>query len=231
MLTAHWYLLDPTGETMWPRENPDYGAHGTNDTFCPYYGTGGFGSWPGSMASYMRANPGFRAMVAYNECQSQMRSFFAKNDYFSTTTTINSERITTEYFFNSITNGIGAITTTEKLGWEVAMNLGMAYNILCDAVADMGPPTVLRRRAEVEYNTLKQGLIEDPIFWAAVTAGIGHVTTGSLFGFRAFSHATSLGNPASQMFKLTFFGRHAIVMHYVKGTWHYHFYKFLWRKF
>jgi hypothetical protein len=32
-------------------------------------------------------------------------------------------------------------------------------------------------------NTLKQSLIEDPFFWAAVTGGIGHVTTGSLFGF------------------------------------------------
>lgn len=31
-------FIDPTGETMWPRENPDYGAHGTNDTFCPFYG-------------------------------------------------------------------------------------------------------------------------------------------------------------------------------------------------
>lgn len=64
-------------------------------------------------------------------------------------------------------------------------------------------------------NTLKQSLIEDPFFWAAVTGGIGHVTTGSLFGFRAFSHATSLGNSANQMFKIGFFGKTVYVHHCV----------------
>ena len=70
-------FIDPTGETMWPRENPDYGAHGTNDTFCPFYGTSGFGSWPGSMASYMRANPGFFSLVANNNLSSIARYFAA----------------------------------------------------------------------------------------------------------------------------------------------------------
>ncbi|HEC78070.1 MAG TPA: hypothetical protein ENI34_02885 [candidate division WOR-3 bacterium] len=91
--------------------------------------TPGFGSWPGSMESWMRAHPAFYAEVLLNEFISMMRFFFAKNDYFRTTTIAGNEQITTEYFFNPITMGIGKITTTEVLSWELAAALKLNAGI------------------------------------------------------------------------------------------------------
>ena len=65
-----------------------------------------FASWPGSMASYMKAHPEFYAQVYLNEFISQMRFYFAKHNYFRQTYQYGSTTIETYLYFNAITMSV-----------------------------------------------------------------------------------------------------------------------------
>ena len=162
MEERYWFLKD---YGIWKAGQPDLWST--------------FASWPGSMASYMRAHPEFYAEVYLNEFISQMRFYFAKHDYFRTIYETAGERVTIEYFFNPITMSVGRTTITEQLGYEVALNTQGVYNLLCDAVTYWGPPTVIRyNQATMADIANEAGLIEDPIFWTVVGMGLKTAVSG-----------------------------------------------------
>ncbi len=174
-------FTDPTGEAM---EMCIDMLHPGGSQSPDYYGmgwSGGFASWFGSMASYMQAHPDFFAMVYQNEYDWQMQKYWAGQQIVSEAA---GERVTTEFFWNRITQDVGTITTTEILGYEVALNTAQMYNLLCDAAANFGPPTVLREKQSIQYRIeliekdLKSNLIVDEIFWMVVTLRLKATISG-----------------------------------------------------
>jgi len=155
----------------------------------------GWGDWRnrGSMESYLCANPVLFAELWEKEDISRIHWYFIKNDYFRITETKPGERITTEYFFNPITMGIGMNVITELLGWELALSLvdiSIADQMVTDAKAAFGPPTVLRVSSALYADIADEpGLIVDEIFWTVVTLGVQTSVSGGFpIGLKAMYH-------------------------------------------
>ena len=174
-------FTDPTGAAIdyvakasWYGALFGAGMGNAQSNLSPYTGAGhGFGSWPGSMHSYMMAHPDFYATVFINEYNTQQMWWYARNDYFRETTINGCTQTTTEYFWNPLFMCEGKTTLTEQLGYEVALNCAQAYNLLCDAAADYGPPTVIGVNRASVYDIINEpGLIVNELFWMAVSGGI-----------------------------------------------------------